>query len=160
MKKITKDSILDMLSLIKSINFSNSNNLLEDNLENAYYVLKKYATYFINMDDYRHNMLKLWDDESLDDLYQAFLYFHNIFPNWGYKIGKCHLSLDAFIFPDFGNKFAYEELAKNFDENIKWSEETKVSLIPNNTIIAYTFYLSIIKAIEIILKKELKNYEF
>lgn len=159
MKKITKNSILDMLKIIKSINFSNNNRLPENSIEDANCVLKKYATHFINMDDYRYNILKLWDDEFLDDLYQAFLYFHNIFPNWGYKIGKCYLSLDAFIFPDFGNKSVYEKLIKDFDENIEWCEETEVSVKPSNVTIAYALYLSMIKAIEIILKKELKNYE-
>lgn len=159
MRKVSKKLIKDLLNTITLIEFNNNSLLPEHSIVYANNVLTNYAKYFIDIEDYRYVSLKFWNDVYLEDFYQAISYFHNVFPNWGYKLGKCYLTYDAFIFPDFNSPSVSEDFQQKFDPNIDWDSLTDVAIKPVNVTVAYALYLSMVLAIEIILKKELKNYE-
>ena len=72
-----------------------------------------------------------------------------VLPGWGWRIGSCHLSDDALVFPDFNCPTHGERLRATVPELIngqEWADYTDIDQRPAGNV-ARAFLLSILRAL-------------
>lgn len=80
-------------------------------------------------------------------------------PGWGYRIGTCHLSDDAFVFPDFNSPKHGKRLKEEFPDKFghqEWADHTDIDLRPSGRlpIAILMSLLTALSAIEILKSQE------
>jgi hypothetical protein len=54
-----------------------------------------------------------------------------VLPGWGYRVAKCSVSDDAWVFPDFNCPVHGERLRREFRQDVDWTGITDVDLRPS-----------------------------
>ena len=83
-----------------------------------------------------------------------------LLPGWGWRIGTCYISDDAFLFPDCNCPVHGERLMKEFGSQFspgeEWSDLTDVDLRPPRKTLAIALLISLFTALDLIERKNAK----
>ena len=88
-----------------------------------------------------------WAQQAYEGSLDAAKLLHEaMLPGWGWRVGTCHLSDDAAVFPDFNCPVHGARLRSLLDETRDWFSETDVDQRPAGTP-ARAWLLAILRAL-------------